>query len=152
MLTHEVHKIIVSTVTSLGYELVTCEWQPIQGRSILRILIDSEKGITVKDCTLVSRKLGAALETENLLTDGYYLEVSSPGLDRPLLNIEHYQRFLGRKVKIKTKQPIENRRNFVGKLVDVQQNEIFIELLDGHEEKVVILFEKIEKANLVPEF
>jgi ribosome maturation factor RimP len=151
MLTPELQKIIESTVLSLGYELYGCEWQPLKGRGVLRIYIDTPNGVTLDDCTIVNRQLSAVFDVEDIASGGYYLEVSSPGLDRSLFRLEHYQQLIGRKVKIKLRTAINNRRNFAGVIKGVESDEIVVRLDDGSEEIVMLPFDEIEKANLVPE-
>lgn len=133
-------------VTGLGFEFVGCELQR-QGRSsLLRVYIDKENGITVDDCSKVSRQVSAMLDVEDPIQGRYTLEVSSPGVDRPLFEIAHFQKFIGNKVKIRVYAPINNQRNFVGKLSRVEGTNIHL-LVDENE--VVVPFSDIEKAKLI---
>ena len=99
-------------VTGMGYELVEIEYNPSTRHGILRLYIDHEDGIQLDDCTDVSHQVSALLDVEDLVQGHYNLEVSSPGLDRPLTSIKDYQRFTGEMVKIKTAMAITGRRNF----------------------------------------
>lgn len=133
-------------VQTMGYEFVGCEYHG-QGRySVLRVYIDSETGITLTDCSRVSEQLSAVLDVEDPVPGKYSLEVSSPGMDRPLFEIAHYQKQIGHWLKVRTYTPIQNQRNFVGVLLRVEGNEIY--LLVGAEERM-LSFSNIEKANRV---
>lgn len=135
-------------VSGMGYELVGCELFPTGGRQVFRIYIDCEKGITVEDCSKVSHQLSAFLDVENLIQNKYVLEVSSPGIDRPLFEIKHYQKYIGCQVKIRLYTAINQRRHYKGILQRVEGENIHI-LLDGSEKEVVLPFSAIEKGNLI---
>ncbi len=137
---------LASVVEALGYEFIGCELQR-QGRgSLLRIYIDSANGITVDDCSKVSYQVSAMLDVEDPIQGAYTLEVSSPGIDRPLFEIAHFNKYVGNKVKIRLLAPIENRRNLVGMLVKVESMNIHL-LIDS--EEIVVPFSEIEKAKLI---
>jgi ribosome maturation factor RimP len=154
MKTSELRNIIAPAVIALGFELVDCELHFEQGRKIILVYIDnptgdiSTKGVTIEDCTRVSRQINATLEVEAPTMGGYTLEVSSPGLDRPLVTAAHYQRFLGAHVKIKLKNPLDGRRNFTGELLSVVDNHLQIKV---DQEIFDFSIENIEKANLIPD-
>lgn len=140
---------LASLVVALGYEFVGFELSR-QGRSsLLRIYIDSPKGILVDDCSRVSRQISAMLDVEDPIKDRYTLEVSSPGLDRPLFDIGHFEKCVGETVKVRLNVPIGDRRNFVGKLLKVEGDNIHI-LLD--EEEIVVPFSDIEKAKRIANY
>lgn len=139
---------IAPAVETLGFELVACEIHPQGKRVILRVFIDSEQGIKIEDCEKVSRQISAMLDVEDPLLGKYDLEVSSPGADRPLVLNEHFQRFVGHRVKIKLRQPQNDRRNYTGVLQAVTKDSISV-VVDG--DTFVLPFLEIEKANLVPE-
>lgn len=139
---------LASLVSAMGYEFVGCEMQSQGRHSLLRIYIDSERGITVDDCSSVSYQVSAMLDVEDPIQGQYTLEVSSPGLDRPLFEIAQYQKFVGNQVKIKLNSPINDRRNFSGILLRVQGTDIH--LMVGTEE-IVVPFSSIEKANVIAE-
>lgn len=131
------------TLSGLGYELVDLE----SSRSgLLRVFIDSPKGIDVEDCARVSNHLSRALVVEGI--DYERLEVSSPGLDRPLKRIEDYERFAGRDVSIKLKLPRDGRRRFEGRLAGVEAGQVVVEI-EGVRQSLA--FEDIDRARLVPD-
>ena len=138
-------------VTTLGYELLVVECTA-QGRNntLVRLYIDKPSGIVVQDCAIVSRQVGALLEVEDPITGNYTLEVSSPGIDRPLVTPKHFQEFMGLRAKVRLFSPIglEARRNFTGLLVSFDQsNDTLCMDIDG--EHYDLPFAQIEKANLV---
>ncbi|MHB1949286.1 MAG: ribosome maturation factor RimP [Gammaproteobacteria bacterium] len=138
--------LLASVVTSLGYESVGTELIS-QGRgSLLRVYIDSEQGITVDDCSKVSYQVSAMLDVEDPIRSQYTLEISSPGLDRPLFELAHFEKYVGNKVKIRLMAPIDNRRNLVGVLMRVEGKNIHL-LIDT--EELVVPFSEIEKAKLI---
>ncbi|EIJ34038.1 ribosome maturation factor RimP [Thiothrix nivea] len=120
--------LINTTVTGLGYDLWGYEYRPQKESALLRIFIDSDQGITVDDCGRVSNQLSAALDVEDLIPVAYILEVSSPGLDRVLFIPAHYARYTGQPIKVRTRMPVEKRRNFVGTLTDVDDNRIAMQV------------------------
>ena len=134
---------IRTSLEGLGYELVDLE----SSRSgLLRIFIDSPRGITVEDCAKVSNHLTRAFAVEGI--DYERLEVSSPGLDRPLKTLGDFERFAGRDVTIKLKLPREGRRRFEGKLVGVEGGRI---ILDVEGQRQHLEFDEIDRARLVPD-
>lgn len=135
-------------VAALGYELVGVEHVPQGRHSMLRLYIDRDDGVTVDDCERVSRQVSALLDVEDPIPGEYVLEVSSPGLHRPLLNAEHFQRFAGHPVRLRLTQPMEGRRRFSGLLQGLRGDQVLL-LVDGVE--VALPLAKIDKANLVPE-
>ena len=147
--TNQMWDLLEPVVTGMGYELVEIEYNPSTRHGVLRIYIDHEDGIQLDDCTDVSHQVSALLDVEDLIQGHYNLEVSSPGLDRPLTSIKDYQRFTGEMVKIKTAMAIDGRRNFKGRLRGVEADEINIEC-DG--QQFYLPLASIEKARLVPEF
>jgi ribosome maturation factor RimP len=141
--------IIEPAVTALGYELVGIEYMSQGKHSVLRIYIDHENGISVDDCADVSHQVSAVLDVEDPITGLYTLEVSSPGLDRPLFSEAHYQRYFGQLAEIRLRSPLEGRRRFKGRLQSVQDGQVMIEV-DGVEYSIAL--DNIEKANLVHEW
>ena len=120
-----------------------------KGRLLVRVTIDKEGGITLDDCEKFSRALEALLDVENPIPGPYNLEVSSPGLDRPLRGIKDFEKNKGKLTRIVTKEEIEGRNFFVGRIVEVHDN--FIRLLVNNHELDIPL-EKISKARLEVEF
>lgn len=136
-------------MAALGYELLGIE-HLAQGRhSLLRLYIDSPDGITVEDCERVSHQVSGVLEVEDPIKGQYTLEVSSPGLDRPLFKPEHYARFIGEVVSLRLVRPLGERRKFKGRLLALREDAVVVEQ-DGVE--VVIPLEDIDKAHLVPQW
>lgn len=139
---------IEAPVEALGFELVGLEY--IRGRSsTLRIYIDSEAGITVDNCVDVSNQVSAVLDVEDPIMEAYTLEVSSPGLDRPLFTIEHYQRFINQEIVITLRMAVQNRRKWKGKITAVEGETITLDV-DGKSE--MFAFSNIQKANIIPKF
>ncbi len=142
--------LIEPVVEGLGYEVVDIEFRPHPKDGLLRVYIDHENGIQLDDCSAVSRQLSAMLDVEDPIPGHFNLEISSPGLDRPLRKAEDFERFAGEIVKIKMGMPnLEGRHNFTGKLLGLKDNEVLIEV-DGEIEYLSL--GGIEKAHLVPQF
>lgn len=144
----DLHALIEDTVCGLGFELVDIEQTP-KGR-LIRLFIDKPDkagGVDVEDCALVSNQLTRLFMVENVVYDR--LEVSSPGLDRPLKKLEHFQRYVGREIQLKTRLPIGNRRNFGGVLSAVEGEKIRM-TVEG--ETIELEFAQVDKARLVPRF
>jgi len=142
-------ELLEPVVNAIGYELVLLEFSPRDGSGMLRLFIDAAECITLDDCEKVSREVAATLDVEDVITQAYRLEISSPGLDRPLVKPEHYRRFKGEVARIQTLAPIGGRRRFQGVLLDATDDEIAIETADG---TITIPFAEIDKAKLVPNF
>lgn len=142
-------QIIEPAVTALGFELIGVEYLAQGRHSLLRVYIDHEDGITVDDCGEVSHQVSAVLDVEDPIRGEYTLEVSSPGLDRPLFTLEHYVRFTDNLAEIRLHAPMDGRRKFKGRIVGVEEDEVIVEV-DG--ETFRLAFGNIEKANLVHEW
>ena len=132
-----------TTLAGLGYELV--DWER-SGRGLMRVFIDSPRGITLDDCTLVSNQLTRLFAVENVEYDR--LEVSSPGLDRPLTKFADYLRFMGQSVSLRLHTPVAGQRRFAGVLKAATEIEITLDV-DG--ELKHLAFANVEKARLVPQ-
>jgi len=144
--------LIEPALDSLGYELVLLEYSPGIKTASLRLFIDSldqDKGVDLGDCEKVSREIAALLDVEDPIEKAYQLEVSSPGLDRPLTKLEHYERFRGEKARVQTLVPINGRKKFVGPILGLEQRAL---LLKQDAEIVRIPLADIEKARLVPDY
>jgi ribosome maturation factor RimP len=135
-----------SLVNAMGYEFVGCELQGQSRHAVLRIYIDTDKGVTLTDCSKISQQVSAMLDVEDPIQGQYSLEVSSPGLNRPLFELAHYQKQIGKRIKVRACANIHKRRNFAGVLVRVEGNDIHL-LVDG--EEIVLPFADIEKANVI---
>ena len=138
------------TVSALGYELLGVEYLAQGKHSRLRVYIDSPAGIGLEDCETVSHQVSGVLDVDDPIRGQYSLEVSSPGLDRPLFQADHFARFAGQKLKLRLHKPHDGQRNFHGRIEAVKDGNIYISMDDGNQ--LVVSTEDIEKANLVPEF
>lgn len=138
--------LIKNTVEGLGYMLWGYEYRPHSESALLRIFIEKDEGISVEDCATVSRQIGAVLDVENIIPVAYILEVSSPGMDRVLFTADQYQEYIGELIKIRTRSPIEERRNFKGSLIKADENTVVIKVDNTEFE---IPFESIDRARLV---
>ncbi|WP_159566051.1 ribosome maturation factor RimP [Budvicia diplopodorum] len=141
-------ELISAPVEALGFELVGIEFVRAR-QSTLRIYIDSENGINVDDCADVSHQVSAVLDVEDPITTAYTLEVSSPGMERPLFIAAHYQRFIGEEVSLTLRMAVQNRRRWVGKIKSVEGETITVSV-EGKDEAFAL--SNIQKANLVPQF
>jgi ribosome maturation factor RimP len=151
MMDKEAINAIIERVTNReGLELVHWETVGPKNNFILRILIDKPQGVTHSDCEVVSHQVSTLLDVEDLIPYQYVLEVSSPGVDRPLFKRADYARFAGNKVKIKTFQPINGQRNFRGRLIGIEGDTIKIDAETVGE--VEIAFDSVAKANIEYEF
>ena len=136
-------------VEDLGYEFVGLESRSIPKNQVLAIYIDRPEGIAVEDCERVSREVAALLDVEDPISGHYSLEVSSPGLDRPLFNLEQFAQFAGENAKISVFAPLEGRRKFKGEILGVEDGMVKLEQ-DGAE--VILEVSNIAKARLVPDY
>jgi ribosome maturation factor RimP len=130
-------------------ELIDLEYRREGQGWVLRLYIDNENGITLDDCAQVSQEIGTLLDVEDIIGTPYSLEVSSPGLNRPLKKEKDFIKYRGRLIKVKTFDPIDNRRNFKGKLREIFDGGIGVEI-DG--EVIAIPLANVAKANLEYEF
>jgi ribosome maturation factor RimP len=131
---------------SEGVELVHVEFQREQGGRILRLYIDKPGGITLDDCTEISRELGDVLDVKLETELSYRLEVSSPGIDRPLGKLNDFERFEGYLVKIRTKEPIDGQKRFTGSLAGVDGAIIHLRI---NHQSIAIPFDWITKAQVM---
>ncbi len=143
-----IRDVIEPAVTGLGYELVGVEYLSQGRHSTLRIYIDHEDGITLDDCGRVSHQVSGVLDVEDVIKGNYALEVSSPGLDRPLFTLEHFVRFQGREAKVRLRVAQEGRKKFTGLILGVEGEQVLLQV-DG--QTVALPIGIVEKANLVPD-
>lgn len=142
----EVERLVLSILKEEGLELVDIEYKMGRDRGILRLYIDKPGGLKIDDCERLSKKIDPILERSDIIRSHYLLEVSSPGLDRPLKREKDFKRFIGRPIKVKTFAPINNQKTFVGTLKDYKEGVV---TLETREEKVIeIPMKNIAKANL----
>ena len=144
----ELAKLLGPTVERLGYELADLEVRLGSKGGLVRLFIDKPEGIDLDDCEKVSQAVSALLDVEDPVPGNYNLEVSSPGLDRKLTKVEHFQRFEGETVKVQMRFPIEGRRRFRGTLVSSDNENIVVEV-DGESHSLPL--KTIDTARLVPE-
>ena len=142
----KVRGLVEPTVMALGLELWGIE-HTAQGKySVLRIYIESDDGITIEDCERVSRQVSAIFDVEDPIAGEYTLEVSSPGLDRPLFTLEQFAQYEGNEVNVRLRSPIEGRRKFKGVVKGVSEDDVSLQI---DSEEFALPFREIEKANIV---
>ena len=153
-----IERLVIPILDDLRYELVDLQLRQ-EGRQMAVVLyIDKPGGITLDDCVDVSREVEAILEIEDPIKSAYRLEVSSPGLDRPLKKPADFERFIGRKAKLKSKEMIDpdqrgnKRKTFVGTLLGVEDGIVRLELKDKRGDVIGLALDDLEKANLEEEF
>ncbi|MGQ4659146.1 ribosome maturation factor RimP [Lysobacter sp. F6437] len=164
----EIARLLAPTVESLGVELLGIEYLPAPGGALVRLYIDKPEGeqvdgvgdselagdslpvsVSIEDCEAVSREVSAQLDVEDPISGNYTLEVSSPGIDRPLFTLAHFKRFAGETAKVTLKLPQEGRRRLTGTIATIDGEDITF-LVDGAEFRVA--FDNIDKARLVPDW
>ncbi len=150
MTNEELSELLDPAIVDLGLELVGIEFSPDAGGSVLRVYIDEPgRGVTIDDCERASREISALLDVNDPVAGRYTLEVSSPGLERPLFTPEHFSRFVGEQVRIAVDLPIDGRRRFQGPIRSVDGDRITIDQ-DGA--LVTIVHANIARARLVPDY
>jgi ribosome maturation factor RimP len=143
------NELLQPLVEELGYEFVGIEYNSNPKHSVLRIYIDHDNGVGIEDCETVSRETAALLDVKDPIRSQYNLEVSSPGLDRPLFTPAHYREFAGRLAQVNLFAPQDGRRKFSGPILDADDSSVSIEQ-DGSE--VRLDFGNIVKARLIPDY
>jgi len=138
--------LVKNTVEGLGFILWGYEYRPHGESALLRIFIEKTEGISVDDCALVSRQIGAALDVEDIIPVAYILEVSSPGMDRVLFSADQYQDYIGDNIKVRTRTRIDDRRNFKGLLVSADDSIVTVKV---DNEEFAIPYESIDRARLI---
>ena len=141
----ELELLFYPTVSAMGYELWGCEYLPQGRHSLLRIYIDKPDGIGIEDCQEVSKQISALLDVEDPIPGNYSLEVSSPGIPRPLFKKEQYKQFIGDVVQLKTFKSVEGKRKLVGIIVSVSESALILNVDNKDQE---IFFSNIVKASL----
>ena len=136
-------------VHAVGMQLWGIEFLAQGKHSVLRVYIDSDNGVTIDDCEAVSHQVSGILDVEDPISGEYHLEVSSPGMDRPLFTFEQMARYVGDDIKVRLQMAVAGRRNFTGKLADAKDETLTFEV-DG--QTFAVSFNQIDKANLVPKF
>ena len=148
-LEQKLQELVQGSVEDLGCELWGIECQRVGRYLTVRLFIDKEGGVTVEDCADVSRQVSAVLDVEDPIADKYNLEVSSPGLDRPLFTLNQFERYLGQEILLHLRIPVADRRKWQGQLAKIE-NDMITLIVDGKEQ--VLVFGNIQKANVVPKF
>ena len=142
-------ELLDAPVVALGFELWGIEFIRAGKHSTLRVYIDHANGISVDDCAEVSHQVSALLDVEDPITTEYYLEVSSPGMDRPLLKPAHFARYIGDVAAVTLRMAVNNRRKYKGIIKQVE-GEMITLTVDGRDE--ILAFANIQQANLIPNF
>ena len=136
-------------LTQIGLELLDVEYLSKHGRWVLRLYVDKYGGVTIDDCAHVSREISDLIDVKEIIEHEFVLEVSSPGLNRPLKKEKDFIRAIGNKIKVRMIAPIKGRRNFTGYLRNFQKKTIYLEVENGLE---TLPWHEVDKANLVYEF
>ena len=145
----QLQDILTPVIEALGYECWGIEYISQGRHSVLRIYIDHENGILIEDCETVSRQLSAVMDVEDPISSEYTLEVSSPGMDRPLFTLPQFAAFVGEQVKIRLRSAVEERRNFQGLIRSVEDQDVVVQM---GEFEYLSPIDLIEKANILPNF
>jgi len=152
-LNKKIEELVAPIIKAMGYELWGVELHQSGKHTLLRVYIDvplgdDRKGVSVDDCSRVSNQIGALFDIENPISGSYNLEVSSPGLDRPLFGAEHYQRYIGNLICVRLQQPKNGQRKFTGKI-----HAVFADKLELVIDNEIVTFElvNINRANLMAE-
>ncbi|MFK7977683.1 MAG: ribosome maturation factor RimP [Halioglobus sp.] len=143
----QITQMLRATVEALGYELWGIEYLSQGRHSLVRVYIDREEGINVDDCAQVSEQVSAVLDVEDPITGEYTLEVSSPGMDRLLFELEQYSAYVGEVVEMKLRSAFEGRRNFKGVLKGIEGEDIVVQV-DDHE--YLLPHSAVDKARVHP--
>lgn len=149
MSVQKLNELLQPLVEDLGYEFVGLEYNSNPKHSVLRVYIDHENGVGIEDCETVSRETAALLDVKDPIRSQYNLEVSSPGLDRPLFTPAHYRQFEGSVAQVNLFAPQEGRRKFSGPILGADETSIRLEQ-DGSE--VTLDLSNVVKARLVPDY
>jgi ribosome maturation factor RimP len=147
---NDIYNLLEPLTKSLGYDLWNCEIVGGGRHTILRVLLEKDGGLTIDDCTYVSRKVSALLDVENPFRSNYTLEVSSPGVERSLVKSDHYKKYIGKKINVQLYEQINNCRKFSCVIQNVEDDSV--SLLMDSKETIHLNFSAIEKANVLLEF
>jgi|TARA_Y100001934_G_C12134055_1_gene669271 ribosome maturation factor RimP len=143
------NELLGPVVESMGYTFWGLEYLSQGKDTVLRVFIDHENGITVDDCAAVSRQISSVMDVEDPISQVYNLEVSSPGMDRPVFTLEQYASLAGNIIDVRLRMAFDGRRKFKGQLIGVEQEDIVLRVDDN---EYLLPIELIEKANVVPQF
>ncbi len=142
-----IEETVYNAILQDGYELIDLIIQHQGSKELLQFFVDKEKGITLNDCEILTKKIDAVLEMENLIDGAYILEVSSPGIKRVLKKPEHFKRFVGERACVYLKTPLEKRGRFTGIIESANDKEFVI---DDGTNKFTFTYDNVKKANLDP--
>lgn len=145
MMQDELVQLLSPTICDMGYELWGCEYLSQGKHSLLRIYIDKPEGIGIEDCQEVSKQVSALLDVEDPIPGNYSLEISSPGIPRPLFSSWQYQRYIGYGVQVKTFKPVNGKRKLSGTIVSASEGTVVLDINNEHHE---LLLSNIVKASL----
>lgn len=149
IIVREISQLIEPILEEMGIELVDVEYVSSQGGWVVRVYVDKEGGITVDDCASVSREIEEIIDIKDIVPHSYILEVSSPGLNRPLKKEKDFQQAVGKKIKAKTSIPLGGRRHFTGYLRAFRNGTLYLQVENN---MVSLSSRNVEKANVVYEF
>lgn len=145
MMQDELEQLLSPIISDMGYELWGCEHLSQGKHSLLRIYIDKLDGIGIEDCQRVSKQVSALLDVEDPIPGNYSLEISSPGIPRPLFYSRQYQAYIGQVVHIKTYKSVQGKRKLIGTIISASESTLVLDINNEHQE---LLFSNIVKANL----
>ncbi|HDS1733869.1 ribosome maturation factor RimP [Pseudomonas hunanensis] len=145
----QLQDLLAPVVEALGFQCWGIEFVSQGKHSVLRIYIEKDGGIMVDDCAKVSHQVSGVLDVEDPISSEYTLEVSSPGMERPLFTLEQFASYAGEQVKIKLRSPFEGRRNFQGLLRGVEDQDVIVQVDD---QEFLLPIDSIDKANIIPSF
>ena len=146
--TDQLKDLLAPVVEAMGYEFWGLEY--LQGKgAILRIFIDLEDGISVDDCAAVSHQISGVLDVEDPIPGEYNLEVSSPGMERPLFTLAQWQRYIGERAQVRLLSPVAGKRRFTAEIAGVENEEL---LLKVEGDTLTVPFAQVDRANLVADF
>ena len=148
MIQDEIEQLLRPMVNSMGYELWGCEYLAQGKHSLLRVYIDKDDGIGIEDCEQVSRQVSAILDVEDPIPGNYSLEVSSPGIPRPMFRSWQYQRYIGHEAHIKLFKPVASTRKFTGIIISANEDTLVLDIGGTQQD---FIFSNIVKANLTAE-
>jgi len=146
---NQISDLVEGILEEMGFELVDVEFVPNRGRWVLRLFIDREGGVTIDDCAKVSRELGDLIDVKSVIEHPYVLEISSPGLDRPLKKEKDILKAMNRRIKVRMARPVSGRRNYSGYLRDFKDGMLHVEIESG---LVALSWAEVDKVNLIYEF
>ncbi len=147
--TEALMQMLEPAVNAVGMELWGIEFLSQGRHSILRVYIDSDNGVTIDNCEAVSHQVSGILDVEDPISGEYNLEVSSPGMDRPLFTYQQFSRYVGEQIKVRLQMAVNGMRNFTGKLVQAENDTLTFEV---ESQQLTVSINQIDKANLVPNF